>query len=46
MNVIQRHSGYIESLRQQNKIPTGDVYLQPHWKHDYEQKLKDFTNAR
>jgi len=33
-------------LRQQNKIPTGDVYLQPHWKYDYEQKLKDFTNAR
>lgn len=45
-NVIQRHSLYIENLRQQGLIPTGDVYLQPHWKHDYNVKLKEFINAR
>ena len=45
-NVIVRHSQHIESLRQQKMIPEGDVYLNPHWKHDYNQKLKDFINAR
>ncbi len=45
-NIIQRHSDYIDSLRRQSLIPTGDVHLQPHWKHDYKQKLKDFINAR
>lgn len=45
-NIIQRHSLHIENLRQQGLIPTGDVYLQPHWKHDYNVKLKEFLNAR
>lgn len=45
-NVIQRHSLYVENLRQQGLIPTGDVHLNPHWKHDYKQKLKDFINVR
>jgi hypothetical protein len=45
-NVIVRHSQHIESLREQKMIPEGDVYLNPHWKHDYTQKLKDFVNAR
>lgn len=41
-NVIVRHSDHIESLRKQGKIPTGKVYLNPHWKQDYVQNLKDF----
>ena len=41
-NVIQRHSLYVENLRKQGKIPTGDVQLRPHWKKDYPQMLKDF----
>lgn len=45
-NVIQRHSLYVENLRQQGLIPIGDVHLNPHWKHDYKQKLKDFINVR
>lgn len=45
-NVIQRHSLHIENLRMQGKIPTGEVHLNPHWKHDYKQKLKDFLNVR
>jgi glycosyltransferase involved in cell wall biosynthesis len=45
-NVIQRHSLYVENLRQQGLIPTGDVHLNPHWKHNYKQKLKDFINVR
>lgn len=43
-NIIQRHSLHIEMLRQQKKIPTGDIYLNPHWNHDYVQLLKDFIN--
>jgi hypothetical protein len=32
-------------LRIQNKIPTGDVNLNPNWKKDYGQMFKDFINA-
>lgn len=39
-NVIQRHSEFIEGLRAAGKIPTGDVYLSPYWKHDYNKKLE------
>jgi hypothetical protein len=42
-NVIQRHSIHIDNLRQQGKIPTGDVHLKPNWKHNYEKMLKDFV---
>lgn len=41
-NVIQRHSLYVENLKKQGKIPTGDVQLRPYWKKDYPQMLKDF----
>jgi hypothetical protein len=45
-NVIQRHSEHIERLRQENKIPTGDVYLNPKWSIDYKQLLKDYNDKR
>jgi len=45
-NVIQRHSLHIANLKQQGKIPTGDVQLKPHWKKDYIQMLKDFNASR
>lgn len=41
-NVIQRHSLYVENLRKQGKIPTGEILLKPHWNKDYKQMLKDF----
>jgi glycosyltransferase involved in cell wall biosynthesis len=41
-NVIQRHTKYIEDLRRQGKIPTGDIYLNPHWKADYSDMLKKY----
>lgn len=41
-NVIQRHTKYIEDLRRQGKIPTGDIYLNPHWKSDYVDMLKKY----
>lgn len=41
-NVIQRHSLHIENLRVRGKIPTGEVKLNPNWKKDYTQMLKDF----
>ena len=44
-NVIKRHSDYIENLRRKGVIPTGDVNLNPHWKKDYSQMLKDYINA-
>ena len=43
-NVIVRHGEYIENLRQEGKIPTGIVYLNPHWKYDYIQMHKDYLN--
>jgi hypothetical protein len=43
-NIIQRHSDYIEDLRRKGQIPTGNVYLNPHWNKDYVQMLKDFIN--
>ena len=43
-NVIVRHFEHIELLRMQGKIPTGDIYLNPNWKYDYNQLLKDFIN--
>jgi glycosyltransferase involved in cell wall biosynthesis len=45
-NVIQRHSAHIDNLRMRGEIPIGRVMLQPHWKHDYKKKLKDFLDAR
>jgi len=43
-NVIQRHSAHIENLRIQGKIPTGDIQLNPNWKYDYTQMLKDYVS--
>ena len=45
-NVIVRHSDYIEKLRKQGKIPTGDVVLNPNWKQDYKQVLIDYCNGK
>lgn len=42
-NIIARHSNHIEQLRKQGKIPTGDIYLKPHWNRNYIQMLKDFN---
>jgi hypothetical protein len=41
-NIVERHTAYIESLRKEGKIPTGEVILNPRWKHNYKQKFKDF----
>lgn len=41
-NVIERHTKHIESLRQEGKIPTGDVFLVPGWKQDYSLMLKNY----
>ena len=43
-NVIKRHSKYVEHLREKNLIPTGIVKLNPSWKKDYLQLLKNFIN--
>jgi hypothetical protein len=45
-NIIQRHSLHIENLKQQGKIPTGDVVLNPHWEKDYKQMLINFLSKR
>ena len=34
-NIVERHKQYIESQRKQGKIPTGDIWLNPHWEYDY-----------
>lgn len=43
-NVLIRHARHIEELRQEGKIPTGIVYLEPHWKHQYSEMLAEFIN--
>ena len=45
-NVIQRHSGHIEERRQRGEIPVGNVKLNPNWKQDYVQLLKDYNASR
>lgn len=42
-NAIVRHSEHVEALRLQGKIPTGEIYLQPHWKMNYEKLLKEYS---
>jgi glycosyltransferase involved in cell wall biosynthesis len=42
MNVIQRHSAFVETERKKGRIPTGDIELNPNWKTDYVKMLKDF----
>lgn len=42
LNVIQRHSAYVEQQRQEGKIPTGNVQLNPHWDLDYLQLFKNY----
>lgn len=43
-NIIERHSAHIENLRQEGKIPTGDIFLTPMWQKDYQQMLQDYVN--
>lgn len=40
-NVVQRNFEYLESLRKQQKIPTGQIVLQPKWRYDYNQLLNN-----
>ena len=42
-NAIQRHSNHIESQRLMGKIPIGEVIINPIWKVDYIQMLKDYV---
>ena len=42
-NIIQRHGEYIEHQRLLGNIPTGIVQLNPKWKYDYQQLLKDYV---
>jgi glycosyltransferase involved in cell wall biosynthesis len=44
MNVVQRHSMFIEQQRARGIVPTGDIMLMPNWKKDYVQMLKDFND--
>ena len=41
-NIIQRHTIHIEELRQRGLIPTGEILLQPKWKHNYIKMLSNF----
>lgn len=41
-NVVIRNAEHIEYQRKLGKIPTGDIYLKPHWRHDYKKMLNDF----
>lgn len=44
-NIIERHSEYIEGLRVDGKIPTGDIHLVPTWNKEYDVMLQEYTSA-
>lgn len=44
-NVVIRNAQHIENRRKRGEIPTGRVLLNPNWKYDYVQLLKDHLNA-
>lgn len=45
MNIVQRNAIFVEGMRRQRKIPTGDIQLVPGWRYDYEKLLREY-NAR
>jgi hypothetical protein len=45
-NVIQRHTEFVESQRIAGLVPTGDIQLNPNWKYDYHNMLKEFIKNR
>lgn len=42
-NILERHSSFVEEERKRGNIPTGDIYLHPHWKQNYSKILKAFN---
>ena len=42
-NIIERHSTYIEQQRRKGLIPTGEIFLQPHWSQQYDELLKNYN---
>lgn len=42
-NVIERHKLHIEQLRKQGMISTGDIKLNPHWRHPYDEMLTNYV---
>lgn len=45
-NVVERHKEHIERLRQQGKIPEGNVELKPKWNRNYQELLLNFIKNR
>jgi hypothetical protein len=45
-NIVARHSAHVQKLREQGKVPEGIIKLNPHWKKDYSQMLKDFIATK
>lgn len=39
-NIIERNLKYITSLKNEGKIPSGDIYLKPKWRYNYNQLIK------
>lgn len=40
-NCIIRHSEHIERERENGNVPTGDIYLKPHWNKDYARMFEE-----
>jgi hypothetical protein len=45
-SALKRHSDFIEKLRKDGKIPTGDIQLRPHWDKDYIGLLNDLNKNK
>jgi glycosyltransferase involved in cell wall biosynthesis len=45
-DILLRHAAHIEQLRQQGKIPEGEVILNPHWSMNYARQLRDFKTIK
>lgn len=42
--IVQRNARYVDEMRRNGKIPTGDIYLKPGWRYDYKKMLEDYVN--
>lgn len=43
LNVVIRNAGYVSEQINKGVFPKGDIYLKPHWRHDYQKMLKDYV---
>jgi len=44
LSIVIRNAGYVKEQIGKGIFPKGKIYLKPHWRHDYNQMLKDYVS--